>query len=445
MLRQRRRVVGNGWCAAVAMLALLVLAACAAAPARATEAETPPAPHAMAQPTQTPDGRPIQPPQPPAPPTHTPTPEPTGGAPIPGGPIGDCFGGVLSQDPLHCYALERAQAKGIIDVDAIYDSAGLLYVTIRQPKVAREVYRFLRDSSFEFFDTWPKLVPYDKYARWVDACVNYWGGSFRNCYLRTTGVTERWTLPKSSQYENILLVGGESGRREIPGWASWVRVWPGPPPGRPAPPVVAYDVSDVDLKSYPEPNCGDLRSSSCQMWERHPGLGIAGSHGNAEASYYQIKNPPTDDSGLEALKKKLDICHGQVAPCKMTAPDGRTWYLSRGRSNTVIIPVKHDFEELWRWSVILNRFAVSSGNTIGITRATVSWNSGAHRPNNPDVVYLNGVKPATDREPEHMREMVVLRARDIHVAAAALPVLLPQLGIPVDAVGIVRRSDQGDR
>ena len=91
------------------------------------------------------------------------------------------------------------------------------------------------------------------------------------------------------------------------------------------------------------------------------------------------------------------------------------------------------------------RGATDTGNTIGITWAKVSWNSGRLRPDDPDVVYLNGVKPTTGYDPEHMREMVVLQARDIHVAAAALPVLLPQLGIPVDAVGIVRRSDQGDR
>ena len=40
----------------------------------------------------------------------------------------------------------------------------------------------------------------------------------------------------------------------------------------------------------------------------------------------------------------------------------------------MIIPVKYDFGELWRWSVILNRFAVSAGNTVGITAGRVVLN-----------------------------------------------------------------------
>ena len=48
-----------------------------------------------------------------------------------GSPLGDCFGGVLSGEPVHCYVLERAQAQGLIDVVAIYEGAGLLHVSIR--------------------------------------------------------------------------------------------------------------------------------------------------------------------------------------------------------------------------------------------------------------------------------------------------------------------------
>ena len=35
----------------------------------------------------------------------------------------------------------------------------------------------------------------------------------------------------------------------------------------------------------------------------------------------------------------------------------------------VMIPVKYDLKELWQWTLVLDRFAVSSGNTIGITGA----------------------------------------------------------------------------
>ena len=35
----------------------------------------------------------------------------------------------------------------------------------------------------------------------------------------------------------------------------------------------------------------------------------------------------------------------------------------------VMIPVKYDLKELRQWTLVLDRFAVSSGNTIGITGA----------------------------------------------------------------------------
>ena len=34
--------------------------------------------------------------------------------------------------------------------------------------------------------------------------------------------------------------------------------------------------------------------------------------------------------------------------------------------DAVITPVKYSYEELWRWQLLLERFAVSSGNTIGM-------------------------------------------------------------------------------
>ena len=52
---------------------------------------------------------------------------------VPGDPpLGDCFGGALSQDPPHCYALEQAQRQGVIDVEKVYDADGVLYFSLRQ-------------------------------------------------------------------------------------------------------------------------------------------------------------------------------------------------------------------------------------------------------------------------------------------------------------------------
>ena len=99
--------------------------------------------------------------------------------------------------------------------------------------------------------------------------------------------------------------------------------------------------------------------------------------------------------------------------------------------------MKYDYGELWRWGVILDRFVLSAGNTIGITAAGVSTNQGA-RPE--PVVWLNGLRDAGVEESSaaaNGRETIRGGARDPQRVADALPTLLPRLGIPVDAVGIV--------
>ena len=40
----------------------------------------------------------------------------------------DCFGGALSQDPLHCYVLEQAHNESIIEVDGVYHGGKTLYI-----------------------------------------------------------------------------------------------------------------------------------------------------------------------------------------------------------------------------------------------------------------------------------------------------------------------------
>ena len=106
----------------------------------------------------------------------------------------------------------------------------------------------------------------------------------------------------------------------------------------------------------------------------------------------------------------------------------------------VIIPVKYDFGELWRWSVILDRFSLSAGNTVGIITARVGVNVS---PGVDDIWLLEDLKQARSISHEaDIRETVVVWALDPPVAAAALPDLLPKLGIPVDAVGIVYHAER---
>ena len=101
-----------------------------------------------------------------------------------------------------------------------------------------------------------------------------------------------------------------------------------------------------------------------------------------------------------------------------------------------IIPVKYSAWELRRWATILQRFAVSAGNTIGIVNARVHWNQqGGFYPQ----LFLNGLSSANDSPADRRETIEVWTRGDQQVVADALPVLLPLLGIPVDAVGVVRR------
>ena len=135
-----------------------------------------------------------------------------------------------------------------------------------------------------------------------------------------------------------------------------------------------------------------------------------------------------------------------VGECTYTDANGETWIRYTNATTTVeIIPVKYDYRELWRWSTILNRFALSAGNTLNITRAYI----GTNEPRQRSVVvtsqgqqhYITSVSDDYGRTipTADIREVIVLVVYgDYQRAANELPVLLPQLGIPVDAVGMVR-------
>ncbi len=121
-----------------------------------------------------------------------------------------------------------------------------------------------------------------------------------------------------------------------------------------------------------------------------------------------------------------------IGQCTYTDANGKTWTETKHSTTTIeIIRVKYDFGELWRWATILDRFAVSAGNTIGIVDAKVGWNR------SPDL-YLNGLSQA--KRVRDRRETINIYAREPQRVAAALPELLLLLGIPVDAVGIITPS-----
>ena len=51
-------------------------------------------------------------------------------------------------------------------------------------------------------------------------------------------------------------------------------------------------------------------------------MGIAGAHGGGGIGYFQIKNPPTDEAELKALKHRLMPCHDVIGNCTYTDDSG---------------------------------------------------------------------------------------------------------------------------
>ena len=113
----------------------------------------------------------------------------------------------------------------------------------------------------------------------------------------------------------------------------------------------------------------------------------------------------------------------------------------------VVVAVPHDFQELWRWSLVLDRFANSSGNTLGITHVELrfNWLLGIDE----DQRYLFPSEDAPDltsyiREHEGnvadgLRVRLIIRVEtfDFEKTVAGLPRLLKQLEIPDSAVGLI--------
>ena len=359
-------------------------------------------------------------------------------------PPGDCWAGALSQEQIHCYFLEAAQRAEKIEVAAVYlaSGGGPLYIFLRQTEaISDEVADFFEAKAHEYIET-----EYDagRSGLPLEQCKGYSGDERKACFNDALG-NPSWrdfnpqqsrALPRSKTYEDILLkIGGADGRRTVPGWASWSQVWPSGESGAGGA-SGGYDVSDVDTDNIPDPDCESFRGAShgrgCNArYIFFPDLPIAGWEKQGDTVYVQYKNPPDGETELKALKDRL-------------VP---TW--KEKGINITLIPVNYQFEELWRWSVILDRFAVSAGNTVGVTRAQVGnnyeWFGGSiHR----SRVWLNGVEPmrhdtsGSGRDRSTSRTILVVWAVNEKRAAAALPELLPALGIPVDAVGLVAHDDK---
>ena len=378
-----------------------------------------------------------------------------------GPPLGDCFGGVLSKDPLHCYALEQADEQGIIDVETIYDVGGTLYFSLRQnDPVGSHVYEFLKTKSYEFYDRWPDDVPVNPNYDWW--CTPDRGLTYRQCYLEKTGWRPSFMLPESMVYTNVLFrTGGESARRLEPGWAAWQKVWPTMASGvsgasDASTTSVAFDVSDVDMTNLPVITCPYGRPDDICGRDQEVALSVVGLHYARGKMYVQTVNPPEDEAGIHRFRKAMDPCYDITGRCVYTATttdarivNGVETQVARSTQisivsnfagsyeNMVIIPVKYNRGESRRWVEILNRFANSPGNTIGIVRAKYDDNKVSTPGITPPVQFwpLDTLGLATSAS--EVRSTIRILAIDGQIVVDSLPVLLPLLGIPVDAVGLV--------
>ena len=383
-------------------------------------------------------------------------------------PLGDCFGGVLSKDPIQCYVLEQAQQRGVIGVEAIYDVVGTyLYVFLRQDgPIGDGVGRFFREKSHEFADRWRNRVsepPAYEYERCREVPIRMWAGvpvgGERDCLVDSS---TRWSgdtlLSYSANYKNILVrAGGSEARHSEPAdmRRAMRKVWPstasgasGASSGSPT----TFDVSDVDMTNLPVNACPNVlhghRLEICSR-DQDLALSVVERQSGGGVVYYQIKDPPEDKTELAALKEVLFPCYDRIGACNYKATTTITHivngvethiatstqvHLNSGKVTKLeVIPVKYGPGELVRWTEILDRFATSPGNTIGILGAAV----GDNRPLGESNFWpLDTLGPA-DRVSD-IRTTIELSAHNGQLVVDSLPILLPLLGIPTDAVGVVR-------
>ena len=331
----------------------------------------------------------------------------------------DCFGGALSQDPLHCYVLEQAHNESIIEVDGVYHGGKTLYIFL----VGEEP---LEDDSEEY--NYFRTKAQEEVSRnGGDQCVLDPSGCPVGFFYIGTG----FLLPASQGYQNIrLLPGGNEALRSQLGWASFRQWWPSVAETNTqrrgiqgeTQPSTGFDVSDVELGNFSPLDCSNYASNTngCQQWELHPGIGIAGWHSNREKLYVQVKAPNGEASKIEAARQALIEEN----------PRGLN------ENNLVIVPVNHDYQDLSHYAELLDRFALSAGNTVGIIGGEiyVNW-AGTYQ--GPVIYPLTELPPVERGDLAGLRETIFLETIDLQGTVDALPQLLPQLGIPVDAVGMV--------
>ena len=339
--------------------------------------------------------------------------------------------------------MEAAEREEIIKIESIFQGGKVLYVYLHDTKpvsneilISDEVIEYFKVKSIEFVEQWPDHVFYGKY----ETCSRRLDTSPLDCLLnRGTAWGEEFIMPLSETYENILLRPWTSeSLPSTPGWASYRQVWPTVAAGGvgvPDAPSV-FDISEVDTTNIPELDCEAPIISDhfggCIDSKLYSDVGnIVGwyeSHQRGREGSFQMYVHLTPPQGGE-----LDIAAAKAELIKaFPASLDHLW---------TIIPVKYDYQELWRWATLIDRFAYTSGNTIGIISASITHNVHRWPPTTELVFVLPSLPEADNRNREDHRATIVVGTLHLQETVAALPKLLDQLGIPADAVGIVGRDD----
>ena len=351
---------------------------------------------------------------------------------------GNCWEGALPEG-MHCYVLEQAQMDGAVKVSAVFEAPNkVLHIFFeRSEPLDAELSVLFREKAAEYLEAgdfnesdiefgWEVR---SSWYRWRPSLVE-WGSTL------VEELVGKLDPPGVQGYEQgFLYRGGREAVTSIPSWASWTQLWPEESVVPDVFSGAGFDVSGVDIRNIPDPECDPgPRSLVCEMWNDHPETGIAGFHRDSDRrpgakkwrAAMQIKGTliPEGEGEREALKQKL-----------LPGYDEFPYSLE-----IELVPVKYDYGQLWRWATILDRFAVSSGNTIGILGGRVSTN----RYGIGDKVFpLDSLELADALDSSTVRDTVAIDALDAGLVAEALPELLPLLGIPVDAVGVIRTIYQG--
>ena len=325
--------------------------------------------------------------------------------------IGNCFNGTFAEDRVHCHAFEQVYAAGKLDIEAIYRGGGALFVFLAgADPVEDDIYDHLHVRAQEEArrsGEHPCILD--------DSCPN---AALNNGFDQV--------LPVSQVYEYIFLItGGEEALHTQPGWPAYRKLWPAGD-GRTRSASETIDTSKVDTTNFPPLDCqsqAQLAShGTCLMQNRlPPGLRIAGVKHEGYRSYYQVKvRPGQEQSDVEAA----------LAALHRRFPDYRD-------DEIFVIPVKYDYEELWRWSLLLDRFAKTSSNTLGITGAWVAENFENYRGHDAVFPVPDLLVAGLDTPPEEYRSTIHIRTLELDRTVAALPELLAQLNIPAETVGVV--------